>query len=57
MRKISLETSKDEIHDLHEIVESDGRRKKVTVDKNLLYRLLVDHHRMIAKLGPEVEDN
>ena len=54
MRQISLETSKEELQKIHEIVDGDGRKKSVTVSKRLLSSLLVDHHRMVAYLGPLV---
>ena len=56
MRQISLETSKSELHQAHKIVDSDGRKKSVTISKRLLSSLLVDHHRMVAYLGPLVEN-
>ena len=56
MRQISLETSKEELQKIHEIVDGDGRKKTVTVSKRLLSGLLVDHHRMVAYLGPLVEN-
>ena len=56
MRQISLETSKSELHQAHEIVDGDGRKKSVTISKRLLSSLLVDHHRMVAYLGPLVEN-
>ena len=54
MRQISLETSKEELQNIHEIVDGDGRKKSVTISKRLLSSLLVDHHRMVAYLGPLV---
>ena len=54
MRQISLETSKEELQSIHEIVDVDGRKKSVTISKRLLSSLLVDHHRMVAYLGPLV---
>ena len=51
MRQISLETSKEELQNIHEIVDGDGRKKTVTISKRLLSSLLVDHHRMVAYLG------
>jgi hypothetical protein len=48
MRQISLETSKEELQNIHEIVDGDGRKKTVTISKRLLSGLLVDHHRMVA---------
>ena len=56
MRQISLETSKSELHQAHKIVDGDGRKKSVTISKRLLSSLLVDHHRMVAYLGPLVEN-
>ena len=56
MRQISLETSKSELHQAHKIVCGDGRKKSVTISKRLLSSLLVDHHRMVAYLGPLVEN-
>jgi hypothetical protein len=56
MRQISLETSKEELQKIHEIVDGDGRKKSVTVSKRLLSSLLVDHHRMVAYLGPLVSN-
>ena len=59
MRQISLETSKEELQNIHEIVDGNGRKKSVTISKRLLSGLLVDHHRMVAYLGPlgeNVED-
>ena len=56
MRQISLETSKEELQKIHEIVDGDGRKKSVTVSKRLLSGLLVDHHRMVAYLGPLVNN-
>ena len=56
MRQISLETSKEELQNIHEIVDGDGRKKSVTVSKRLLSSLLVDHHRMVAYLGPLVSN-
>ena len=56
MRQISLETSKEELQKIHEIVDGDGRKKSVTVSKRLLSSLLVDHHRMVSYLGPLVSN-
>ena len=56
MRQISLETSKEELQKIHEIVDGDGRKKTVTISKRLLSGLLVDHHRMVAYLGPLVSN-
>ena len=56
MRQITLETSKDTLQKLHELVDSDGRRKTVGVKKGDLSRLLVDHHRLVAYLGPVVKE-
>ena len=56
MRQISLETSKEELQNIHEIVDGNGRKKSVTISKRLLSGLLVDHHRMVAYLGPLVEN-
>ncbi len=56
MRQISLETSKSELHQAHKIVDGGGRKKSVTISKRLLSSLLVDHHRMVAYLGPLVEN-
>ena len=56
MRQISLETSKEELQNIHEIVDCNGRKKSVTISKRLLSSLLVDHHRMVAYLGPLVEN-
>lgn len=56
MRQISLETSKEELHHAHKIVDGDGRKKTVTISKRLLSGLLVDHHRMVAYLGPLVSN-
>ena len=56
MRQITLETSKDTLQELHELVDGDGRKKSVTVSKGMLSRLLVDHHRLVAHLGPVVKE-
>ena len=56
MRQISLETSKEELQNIHEIVDGGGRKKSVTISKRLLSGLLVDHHRMVAYLGPLVSN-
>ena len=56
MRQISLDTSKEELQCLHDTVNGDGRKKTVTVSKRFLSKLLVDHHRMVAYLGPLVEN-
>jgi len=56
VRQITLETSKDILQELHELVDSDGRRKTVGVKKGDLSRLLVDHPRLVAYLGPVVKE-
>ncbi len=80
MIQISLETSKEELQNIHKIVNGDGRKKSVTIstcstlpttyhtrlilkyisllrwNKGLLSSLLVDHHRMVAYLGPLVSN-
>ena len=56
MRQIQLETSMNDIHKLHETVNVDGRKKSVTVSKSLLSRILEDHTRLVAFLGPVVKE-
>ena len=56
MRHITLETSKDTLQELHELVDNNGRRKLLSVKKGDLSRLLVDHHRLVAYLGPVVKE-
>ena len=53
---LAAETSKEELQNIHEIVDGDGRKKTVTISKRLLSSLLVDHHRMVAYLGPLVSN-
>jgi len=56
VRQITLETSKDILQELHELVDGDGRKKSVTLSKRMLSGLLVDHHRLVAYLGPVVKE-
>ena len=52
MRQIKLETSMDDLDKLHQTVNGDGRKKTVIVSKSMLSKILIDHTRLVAFLGP-----
>ena len=56
MRQIKLETSMDDLDKLHQTVNGDGRKKSVTVSKSVLSKILIDHTRLVAYLGPVVKE-
>ena len=56
MRQIQLETSMGDVHKLHQTVNSDVRKITVTDSKSLLSKILVDHTRLVAYLGPVVKE-
>jgi len=56
VRQIKLETSMDDLDKLHQTVNGDGRKKSVTVSKSVLSKILIDHTRLVAYLGPVVKE-
>jgi hypothetical protein len=56
VRQIQLETSVDDLDKLHKTVNGDGRKKTVIVSKNMLSKILIDHTRLVAYLGPVVKE-
>ena len=56
MRQIKLETSMDNLDRLHQTVNGDGRKKTVIVSKSMLSKILIDHTRLVAYLGPVVKE-
>lgn len=48
MKKIELQLTTDQFHQLHKL--ADGRRASVPVDRELLTKLLVDHSAVLRSL-------
>jgi len=56
MRQIKLETSMDDLDKLHQTVNGGGRKKTVIISKSMLSKILIDHTRLVAYLGPVVKE-
>ena len=46
----------DDLDKLHQTVNGDGRKKTVIVSKSMLSKILIDHTRLVAYLGPVVKE-
>ena len=52
-----LQTTTNQFHDMHVVVDkARPKTKTVTVEKDALFNLLVDHSKMVGELQINMED-